>query len=67
VRPEGLSVDEMRFLTPNWVVHRGTLRGQRMPKAGGDPVPFETKYMDVLRRTDTGRWEVVYRVWSDNR
>ena len=66
-RPEGITVDEMRFLTPNLVVHRGTLRGQRIPKAGGDAVAFETKYMDVLRRTDAGRWEVVYRMWSDNR
>jgi ketosteroid isomerase-like protein len=67
VRPEGLTVDEMRFLTPDWVVHRGTLRGQRIPKAGGDSVPFETKYVDLLHRTADGGWEVAYRMWSDNR
>jgi uncharacterized protein (TIGR02246 family) len=66
-RPEGIAVDEMRFLTPEWVVHRGTLRGQRIPRAGGDPVPFETKIVDLLHRTAEGGWEVVMRMWSDNR
>ncbi len=66
VRPEGITVDEMRFLTPGWVVYRSTLRGQRVPKAGGGPTPFETKYVDLLHRVEGGRWEVVYRMWSDN-
>ena len=67
MRPEGITVDEMRFLTHDWVVHRGTLRGQRTPRAGGAATPFETKYVDVLHRTAEGRWEVSYRMWSDNR
>lgn len=66
VRPEAIAVGEMRFLSPTWVVYRSTLRGQRTPKAGGEAVPFETKYVDLLRRTESGRWEVVYRMWSDN-
>ncbi|MEW5916779.1 MAG: hypothetical protein AB1762_10250 [Gemmatimonadota bacterium] len=67
VRPEGIAVDEMRFLAPGWVVYRSTLRGERVPKNGGAAVPFETKYVDVLHRTAEGRWEVQYRMWSDNR
>ena len=67
MRPEGITVDEMRFLTSDWVMHRGTLRGQRTPRAGGPATPFETKYVDVLHRTAEGRWEVSYRMWSDNR
>jgi ketosteroid isomerase-like protein len=67
VQPEGIRVDEIRFLAPDWVVHRGTLWGQRVPKAGGQPVPFETKYFDVLQRSDGGEWKVVYRMWSDSR
>lgn len=66
VRPEGIHVDEVRFLDRNWAIYRSTLRGQRVPKAGGEPSPFETKYFDVLHRPDNGRWEVVYRMWSDN-
>lgn len=67
VRPEDITVNETRFLSPDWVSYRSTLRGQRIPKAGGDPVPFETKYVDLLHRAASGRWEVVYRMWSDNR
>lgn len=66
VRPEGIAVDEMRFLGREWVVYRSTLRGQRVPRAGGEAVPFETKYVDLLHRTADG-WEVAFRMWSDNR
>lgn len=66
VRPEGIAVGEMRFLSADWVLYRSTLRGQRVPKAGGDPVPFETKYVDLLHR-GPGGWEVAFRMWSDNR
>lgn len=67
VQPQGIAIDEMRFLTPAWVVYRSTLKGQRVPKAGGDPIPFETKYVDLLHRTDGGSWEVVFRMWNENR
>ncbi len=67
VRPQGVTNDEMRFLSPAWVVYRSTLRGQRVPKAGGDPVSFETKYVDLLHRKESGDWEVQFRMWSDNR
>jgi ketosteroid isomerase-like protein len=66
-RPTGLSVDEIRFLSPDLVIHRTTLTGERIPKVGPPGVPFETKYLDLLRRTNAGRWEVVYRMWSDSR
>jgi ketosteroid isomerase-like protein len=66
-QPQGITVDEMRFLSPALVAYRSNLRGQRIPKAGGAPVPFETKYFDLLRRTSAGDWEVLYRMWSDNR
>jgi ketosteroid isomerase-like protein len=66
-RPEGITVDEIRFLSVDWVVYRSTLRGQRVPRAGGEAVPFETKYHDLLHRKSDGSWEVVYRMWSDNR
>jgi uncharacterized protein (TIGR02246 family) len=65
-KPEGITVDEIRFLTPGWAIHRSTLRGQRIPKDGGAAKPFETKYFDLLHRTDSGRWEIVSRMWSDN-
>ncbi len=67
LRPEGLRVDEMRFLGRDWVVHRVTLWGARIPIGGGAPEPFETKYFDVLHRVEDGEWMVAYRMWSDSR
>jgi uncharacterized protein (TIGR02246 family) len=66
-RPEGVVVDETRFLSPDCVLYRTTLRGQRVLKAGGEPTAFETKYVDLLHRTAAGSWEVAFRMWSDNR
>ncbi|NUQ12430.1 MAG: DUF4440 domain-containing protein [Gemmatimonadaceae bacterium] len=63
-RPTGLVVDEMRFLSASLVLHRTTLSGERVPKAGGPAVPFRTRYVDLLRRTADG-WEVLYRIWND--
>jgi uncharacterized protein (TIGR02246 family) len=65
-KPEGIAVDEIRFLDGGWAIYRSTLKGQRIPKAGGAPQPFETKYFDVLQRSPEGRWQVAYRMWSDN-
>lgn len=67
VQPQGIAIDEMRFLSPSLVVYRTTLRGQRVPKTSGQSVAFETKYVDLLRRQPSGEWEVLYRMWSDNR
>jgi hypothetical protein len=44
----------------------GTLWGQRIAKEGGAATPFETKYFDVLVRTNE-EWKVAYRMWSDSR
>lgn len=67
VEPQGITVDEIKFLSPSWVIHRSTLRGRRMPKSGGEPTPFETKYLDLLHRLEGGDWQVAFRMWSDNR
>jgi uncharacterized protein (TIGR02246 family) len=66
VKPTGIAVDEVRFLDSDWVVYRGTLSGVRTMKADGASAPFETKYFDVLHRGTDGRWQVTYRMWSDN-
>lgn len=66
VKPTGIQVDEVRFLEPNWVVYRSTLSGQRVPKSGGQAAGFETKYFDMLHKGSDGRWQVAYRMWSDN-
>ena len=62
--PQGLEVEEMRFLSPDWVVHRTRLWGVRQPHDGSPAMPFETTYFDLLRRAGT-TWSVAYRMWSD--
>lgn len=64
-RPEGVTQDDLK-VTGNLAVARSTVRGKRTPKSGGEPIPFETKYLDVLRKTSDGRWEFVYRMWNNN-
>jgi uncharacterized protein (TIGR02246 family) len=63
--PEAVSEDEVR-VAGGQAVHRTTLRGRRVPKAGGEGEPFEAKYLDVLRRKADGSWEFTHRMWSDN-
>jgi ketosteroid isomerase-like protein/quercetin dioxygenase-like cupin family protein len=63
--PEGVSQDELQ-VSGGFVLYRSTLKGRRVPKAGGDPEPFESKYLDVLRRKPDGGYEFTRRMWSSN-
>lgn len=64
-RPEGVSEDELQ-VSGGFVIFRSTLKGQRVPKAGGSPEAFENKYFDVLRRKPDGGYEFMRRMWSSN-
>jgi ketosteroid isomerase-like protein len=63
--PEAISEDELTQ-SGDVVLYRSTLKGQRVPKAGGAPEPLENKYFDVLRRKPGGGYEFVRRMWSSN-
>lgn len=63
--PESATQDEIRVAGQAAFV-RTTLRGQRIPRAGGEGVAFEEKYLDLLRRTVDGSWEFVARMWNSN-
>jgi uncharacterized protein (TIGR02246 family) len=63
--PESVSEDELRVAGDS-AIYRSTLKGKRVPKAGGDGAPFEAKYFDVLRRKPDGAWEFSHRMWSSN-
>jgi ketosteroid isomerase-like protein len=63
--PEAISEDELQ-VSGGFVLYRSTLRGRRVPKAGGEPEPFESKYLDVLRRKPDGGYELTSRIWSSN-
>jgi uncharacterized protein (TIGR02246 family) len=49
-----------------WATWRFTLSGRRVFKKGGAPVPFNNKYLDVLRKQQDGSWKFVYRMWNSN-
>ena len=40
--------------------------GRYIPSDGGEPVPYDQKYVDVLRRGSTGSWEIALHMWSPN-
>jgi ketosteroid isomerase-like protein len=65
VLPESAVQDEIRVEGQAAYV-RTTVRGTRVPRAGGDAVPFAEKYLDLLRRTDDGSWEFVARMWNNS-
>jgi ketosteroid isomerase-like protein len=44
---------------------RYTVSASFTPKAGGDPIPFDHKYVDVLRRVK-GNWRIHVHMWSSN-
>jgi uncharacterized protein (TIGR02246 family) len=53
-------------MTSGMAVRRFTLSGQRVPKAGGDPVRFNNKYVDVIQKQADGSWKFILRMWSNN-
>jgi uncharacterized protein (TIGR02246 family) len=64
-QPEAVNQDEIRIMGDIAIV-RTTLRGKRVSKVDGKETPFETKYLDVLRRTPAGGWEFLTRMWNSN-
>lgn len=65
VLPESAVQDDIRIEGAAAFV-RTTVRGRRVPRAGGEEEPFEEKYLDLLRRTPEGGWEFVARMWNSN-
>jgi ketosteroid isomerase-like protein len=66
VRPTRFLQDDLR-LEGDWTLSRLTLGGTRSAGPGLEERPFETKYLDLLRRRSGGGWEFLVRMWSENR
>ena len=45
---------------------RGTFTGSATPKAGGDPMELNGKYLWIARREENGSWRYAVQMWSDN-
>ena len=49
--------DEIR-LAGDWAYVRGSWTGTIVPKAGGDPMEVEGKWMDIRERQPDGSWKI---------
>jgi XRE family transcriptional regulator, regulator of sulfur utilization len=63
--PTSAGEDELT-VSGGYVIHRSTVKGQRVAKSGGALEPFETRYLDVLRRKPDGSYELVRRMWNSD-
>ncbi len=45
---------------------RGTYKGTSTPKAGGDPIKSDTKFVAVFRRQTDGSWKSICEIFNDN-
>ena len=62
----GDSVAEPMLIDGNTAIRRWSSNGTYENKATGERVPFSQKYVDILRRDETGRWRLECHVWSTN-
>ena len=53
----GLTSEELEVVGP-WAFDRGTYRWKGVPRAGGDAVEDNGKYLVILRRQADGSWKV---------
>lgn len=51
---------------PQLAVRRFRSVGRYVPTDGSEPVPFDQKYVDHLRKKPDGGWEIVLHMWSPN-
>ena len=50
----------------DWAFSRGTYAATLTPKAGGEPVHIDGKYMTILRRQLDGTWKIHRDVFNSN-
>lgn len=48
------------------VIHRGNARGTMTPKSGGEPIPFDNKYLMVLEKRPDGSLQLWRAVFNSN-
>jgi ketosteroid isomerase-like protein len=60
------STDVTTSLSEDLAVRRWTSMGTFVPYAGGDPVPFHQKFIEVLSKQPDGSWLISMRMWNSN-
>ena len=49
-----------------WAIVQGICKGTITPKAGGDPIPFNNKYLHNYRKQADGGWKLALSCWNSN-
>jgi ketosteroid isomerase-like protein len=57
---------EPMTITSEIAVRQWTAMGRYIPLSGEEPVPFDQKFVDILRRKPDGSWEKWQHMWSSN-
>jgi uncharacterized protein (TIGR02246 family) len=50
-----------------WSFANGTYHGHVVPKAGGNPIEDEGKFLEVHRRQPDGSWKFARHMWSSDK
>jgi uncharacterized protein (TIGR02246 family) len=45
---------------------RGTYNGTSTPKADGEPIKYDNKFVMVIQRQADGSWKTICEIWNDN-
>jgi len=58
-------VEDVR-VSGDLAVARGIDTGITTPRSGGEPVPFNQKWLMVFERQSDGTWKCLYEIWNPN-
>ena len=58
-------VEDVR-VSGNLAVVQGTDTGTTTPKSGGEPIPFDLKWLIAFERQSDGTWKCIFEMWNDN-
>ena len=60
-----LSLKEVEF-AGDWAFVRGASSVTLTPKAGGEPLQDEGKYLSIRKRQPDGSWKIFWTNWNSN-
>ena len=50
-----------------WAFARGTYTIKLTPKAGGEPIEYSGKYMNISKRQADGSWKMARHIWNSDK
>jgi uncharacterized protein (TIGR02246 family) len=53
-------------IVADWAIVPGMGKGSVTPKSGGDPMPFNNKYLHIYRKHPDGSWKLSQSIWNSN-